>query len=76
METILSAVHYHHTLEMPHLLSTPGTHNLTAIYAANLNDRYRVRCLCDSDALQGSPARPAIVALSDHLESIPSSKAT
>jgi len=69
METILGAVYHSHHLEMPHLLSTPGEHNITAIYAANLNDRYRVRCL--HDALDKSPARAALARLSDHLEAIP-----
>lgn len=70
METILASVRHHATEEYVKLLLDSTPHSFIAIYASNLNDRYRVAQLCD--AVQPLPVKAAIASLSDHLEAIPS----
>jgi hypothetical protein len=70
METILASVWHHTTMEYVKLLLDSTPHTFVAIYASNLNDRYRVAQL--RDAVQPSAVKAALAGLSDHLDSIPS----
>lgn len=71
METILATVRFHAAQEYPYLLRQPLSHNLLAIYAANLNDRYAVLRLSENDALQTEPLRTQLLALRTHLDNVP-----
>ena len=71
METILATVRFHAAEEYPYLLRQPLQHNLLAIYAANLNDRYQVLRLAEVDTLQVLPLRQSLAALLNHLHNIP-----
>lgn len=71
MQTILAAVRHNLTQEYPLLLKSNLEHKLTALYAFNLNDRYRVT------QLTGTPGhhprtQTALNRLRDHLAAIPS----
>jgi len=70
METILASVRHHVTQEYVKLQLDSVPHTFVAIYASNLNDRYRVARL--RDAVQQPTVKAALQALSDHLEKIPS----
>jgi len=72
METILRASEHNLVREYPLLMAARVEHNLTALYALNLNDRYRVAQL--AAALSHEAARAAVQRLSEHLDAIPSSK--
>lgn len=72
METILNTVRYHATQEYPHLLLHNSKHVLTAIYASNLDDRYRLSSL--QNAVELTVVKEAITRLGVHLDSIPSSQ--
>lgn len=69
METILASVKHHVTVEYVKLLLDSTPHTFVAIYASNLNDRYRVAQLCEE------VKQPAIQAplkgLSEHLDRMP-----
>lgn len=71
METILAAVRYHATSEYPLLLADSDRHNITAFYALNLNDRYLILRLTQSDAIPAGPVRDALVTLRTHLDQVP-----
>lgn len=73
METILQAVRHNMKLEYPMLLRAQVEHNLTTLYALNLDDRFRVAELAQNEALTGTPVKPKLEALSQHLNNIPSS---
>jgi hypothetical protein len=70
METILASVRHHVTVEYVKLLLDSTPHSFLAIYASNLNDRYRLAKLLDT--VQQPTIRAALKGLSEHLESIPS----
>lgn len=70
METILATVKHHVTREYVKLLLDSTPHSALAIYASNLNDRYRVARL--QDAVRSPGVTLAITALRDHLDAIPS----
>lgn len=69
MESILGTVRYHVKEEYPYLLSNETQHNLTAIYATNVNDQYAVMRL--AEVVEQEPVRAALQALQTHLESLP-----
>lgn len=71
METILATVRYHATSEYPALLNNADRHNMTAIYALNLNDRYLVLRLSQSEAIPAGPLQNVIVQLRNHLDHVP-----
>lgn len=71
METILATVRFHAAEEYPSLLRQTLPHNVLAVYAANLNDRYLVMRLAEDPALQAKPLGQALAALRDHLENVP-----
>lgn len=74
METILGAVQHNLTLEYPMLLEARVEHNITTLYALNLNDQHRVVELANVDRLP-APVQQAVQALAHHLQNIPSSQA-
>ncbi len=71
METILATIRYHASSEYPYLLGEQAAHNVLAVHASNLNDRYLALRLSQSDALQIEPLRSRVGALRDHLDHIP-----
>lgn len=71
MEIILATVRFHAAEEYPYLLRQPLRHNLLALHAANLNDRYLVMRLAENEALQTEPLRQSLAALRDHLDNVP-----
>ena len=71
METILAAIRHHVTEEYPYLLRHTTGHHLTAIYASNMNDHYRVTQLQAAEKLADSALKAAIADLAAHLENIP-----
>ncbi|MBC8097801.1 MAG: hypothetical protein H7Y11_00015 [Armatimonadetes bacterium] len=75
METVLQALRYHLTEEYPNLLRDETAHSLTAIYASNLNDQYRLTRLAESLAAQ-PVLQAAAQALAAHLAAIPSQEST
>ena len=72
MDVILRAVRHNLSLEYPMLLDATVDHNLTTLYALNMNDQYRVSRLAQVDDLIPE-VQAAIVRLSNHLQNIPSS---
>jgi hypothetical protein len=72
METILTTVRYHAAHEYPYLLGQESEQNVLAVQALNLNDRYLVLRLTQSDAARSSPLRDRLAALRDHLDGMPS----
>lgn len=72
MDVILGAVRHNLTLEYPLLMETTIEHNLTVLYALNMNDQYRVAQLASDDRLSPD-VREAVQTLSHHLQAIPSS---
>ncbi len=72
-ETILKATEHNLVREYPLLLATELDHTLTALYALNLNDRYRVGQLAQAEGIN-EMVQTALQALHAHLEAIPSSK--
>jgi hypothetical protein len=70
METILASVKHHVTVEYVKLLLDSTPHTFVAIYASNLNDRYRVAQLCEQ--VTQPEVQAALRGLSEHLEMIPS----
>jgi hypothetical protein len=69
LEKTLAALRYRAATEYPSLLRQPGRHNLTAIYASNMNDRYWLACLLELDT---PPAvKKALGILHKHFEHIP-----
>ncbi len=72
MEVILGAVRHNFTMEYPRLLDALIEHNLTTLYALNLNDQYRVTQLAQAEELP-QPVGAAIHALGEHLSNIPPS---
>ncbi|MGB1287184.1 MAG: hypothetical protein ACPG7F_11665 [Aggregatilineales bacterium] len=75
VETILAAVRHNLTTEYPMLMDARIEHNLTTLYAINMNDRFRVSRLSQSDLLaEYSSLVDAIERLNQHLMNIPSSQ--
>jgi hypothetical protein len=70
METILALVRHHAALEYVKLLLDSTPHTFVAIYASNLNDRYRIEQLCN--VVQQPLVKTALASLSQHLGEIPS----
>lgn len=73
VQTVLAAVEHHARQEYPYLLRHLTDHSITAIYASNLDDQYRVSRLRDSQLLPAGAARDALARLSAHLSAIPPS---
>jgi uncharacterized protein (DUF2236 family) len=72
METILGAVRHNLTREYPILMQADIDHHLTALYAFNINDAFRVQQL--AEALENSPVvQAAVQNLAAHLAGIPPS---
>ena len=71
METILATVRFHAAEEYPYLLRQRLAHNVLAVYAANLNDRYLVLRLAEAAELQAEPLRQSLAALRAHLDNVP-----
>lgn len=74
VETILATVRHRATVEYPYLLTHAIDHNLTALYASNLNERYWLMQLEAFDPLTDPALRAAIRDLRAHLDQIPSSQ--
>lgn len=72
MEVILGAVRHNLALEYPKLLESRMQYNLTALYALNMNDQYRVAQLAQEAELPGMLTQ-SVQALADHLANIPPS---
>ncbi len=72
MEVILGAVRHNLTLEYPKLLESRMQYNLTALYALNMNDQYRVATLAQAGNLP-EPLTHSIQMLANHLAKIPPS---
>lgn len=72
METILGAIKYHAEREYPYLLGEKVNDNAIAVYALNLNDRYRIVRLTEVEAVSGGALGAALDALHRHLDSVPS----
>ena len=70
METILATVRHHSRQEYIRLMRDSTHHSQVAIYASNMNDRYRVAEL--GEKVGSVPVKVAISALSQHLDAIPS----
>lgn len=73
VQTVLAAVDHHARQEYPYLLRHLTDHSITAIYASNLDDQYRITRLRDSQLLPAGAAREALTRLSAHLNGIPPS---
>jgi hypothetical protein len=73
LETAFQTLRYHAGEEYLSLLrnSTNSRHNLSAIYAGNMNDRYWLMTLQAEPSLQNPAVHAALVQLSTHLDSIP-----
>jgi hypothetical protein len=71
MELVLSSVQFHLSKEYPSLLKANVEHNLTTLYALNLDDQYRVSQL--AAATLPTSVQSAVQALATHLQNIPSS---
>lgn len=74
VETILATIRHHAAQEYPYLLRVDIAHNLTALYASNLNDCYLALRLSELDALQAPPLKTTLDALRNHLEAVPPEK--
>lgn len=72
MELVLSSLQFHLSKEYPSLLKSRVEHNLTTLYALNLDDQYRVSKLAAADL--PAPLQTTLQALATHLQNIPSSK--
>lgn len=77
MEAILGGVRFHLVQEYHYLLQNETNHSLTAIYASNLNDQFRLARLREALSVENQPKYTEIinelVLLEKHLESIPAS---
>lgn len=77
MEAILGGVRFHLVQEYHYLLQNETNHSLTAIYANNLNDQFRLVRLNEALKAESQPKYTEIinelVLLEKHLESIPAS---
>jgi hypothetical protein len=72
VETILATVKHHAVTEYVYLLHHPTPHSLTAIYASNMDDHYRVTRLQQAEVVTKSqPIAIRLAALAAHLETIP-----
>ncbi len=73
MQTILDALHHNLHREYQALMHDAVEHHMTAIYASNLNDCYRIERLSQTEAIAGTPIQTALQQLHVHLEAIPAS---
>jgi hypothetical protein len=71
LETVLATLRFHLGQEYPSLLREPGQHNLTAIRAGCLNDRYWVSKIQAEASLQQGGIPAALGQLATHLEAFP-----
>jgi hypothetical protein len=71
LETLLGTLRFHLAQEYPSLLRQPGQHNLLAIRAGCMNDRYWVSKLRAEPALQQGGLPAALERLATHLEALP-----
>jgi hypothetical protein len=69
MDRILAVLLYHARQEYPFLLGNGVEHNLTALYATNLNDRYLALRL--GETVEQEAVKKALIALQQHLADIP-----
>ncbi len=69
MATLLDIVRFHLTEEYPIMLRHGTRDSLNLIYAANLDDHFRLTRL--EAALESTTLREAVLQLSNHLEAIP-----
>jgi hypothetical protein len=72
METILGGIKYHAEREYPYLLGEKVADNAVAVYALNLNDRYRLLRLTELETVATGPLGQALDRLRQHLDSAPS----
>jgi hypothetical protein len=72
MDVILRTVKHNFSLEYPMLLEAIVEHNLTTLYAMNMNDEFRVSRLAEVDNLT-QEVRTAVQQLSAHLQNVPPS---
>ena len=74
LETAFQTLRYHAAEEYPSLLrnSPESRHNLSAIYAGNMNDRYWLMTLQAEPALQNPAVHASLTQLGAHLDAIPS----
>jgi hypothetical protein len=73
MHTILAAARHNLSEEYPRLLGEKLAYNLTALYAFNMNDHFRLSRLAET--LDDAPAvQQAIHDLAQHLAAVPSEK--
>lgn len=75
MFVVLAAVRHNLYEEYPLLMRSDIEHQLTTLYAINMNDQYRIARLLELPELQGSASYRDLLALKAHLESIPPSNA-
>ncbi len=75
MEVILQATRHNMHLEYPMLMEARIGHNLTTLYAMNLDDGYRVSQLATADELDPT-IKAALRELAEHLQAIPPSNQT
>lgn len=76
MQTILSSVRHNLTLEYPMLMQAQIDHNITTLYALNLNDQFRVKQLHQALATRtdiSDALKQALQQLDQHLHNIPPS---
>ncbi|RMG83148.1 MAG: hypothetical protein D6712_13470 [Chloroflexi bacterium] len=72
LDVLLRGVLYNMETEYPYLLRRGGQYNLTAIYAGNINDRYRIQRILEIETIGQYPAfMQALQALLTHLETPP-----
>jgi hypothetical protein len=71
MAVLLATIRHRATQEYPYLINNAVDHNLTALYASNLNERYWALQLSQAAALANTPVQAALEALRTHLDNIP-----
>lgn len=71
MWVILAQIQYHFEQVYPRLMRTPDPHQLTVIYASNMDDSTRLEGLLALAALQDGPLYGVLQDLSAHLAAIP-----
>ncbi len=71
MQVILAQIHYHFEQVYPRMLQHDDPHQLTVIYASNMDDSARLEGLIALDSLRATPLRPSLEALAAHLAAIP-----
>jgi hypothetical protein len=72
VQTILSAIRHHAAQEYPYMLNNKHDHDFMVMYATNLNDRYLMMRLGETEPAQAKPLKSAVATLRDHLDRMPS----